>query len=848
MNKREVKVRKWLGIMLALAMIVGMMPTAAFADDHVHQYVETVVEPTCTERGYTLHKCECGDEYKDAYTDPVPHDYGDDGYCKYGCGMYRAAAEEGSKFLYVEADTAGKITIVPQENVSAGGEVAYDHIIVPEGTRQVYVTYPENSIYADPTYGTTAAYPWNFSQNTTGGSFNPPAKVNSDGTIRVTLPISDYITVTPGKGIGVAVGLSVESIFTFEEKLPEGYYHVVKPNSSKYTVTGEDQATDGYTFTVEPKDGYEPGPNMKIKVNGEVVATEPGEITLDEVTENVFITIDDPDVIVKLDLTGWEGNMHENSLSRTKMQGWDMIEDNLDDAGIEAGKINELSFDFDDYDSWSLYIMITGPQKDVVGMNVNGELISGYYGGEDPLSYSFEKGSIPDLFGDYVAFGYGFSTLDWNTYKPDKELIAKAKGTYVIKPVFGGCEEHDFAPATCMEPETCTKCNMPKEGSTPDTENGHSWDEGKVTKEATIGEKGEMLYRCEHNVAHTKKEEIEKVDPADLNSLIADAEAAPEGIEVSENGAGLDYGTQFVTQADKDALDAAVAQAKAVAENDDSTQSDVDEAISDLGAAVFEFGMAVQEFTPLKNAENKVEALPKEIATSDKTAVEDARAALDEVDKESLDPYDQELYDFVEAKLEAAEAKLDAAEAKEELAKAKKEADEKVAEAEAAKKKAEEAKAASDANAAAKEAEAKKASNEAEQAKADKKAAEDKLAQAEAAKKAAEAKAAKAETALKKAKAEKVGKVKIKKVKGAKKKATVTWKKIKGAKGYEVIVAKNKKGTKNALTYSVKGNKAKRVIKKLKKGKYFVKVRAYKKYNSNMLYGSWSKAKKVKVK
>ena len=88
----------------------------------------------------------------------------------------------------------------------------------------------------------------------------------------------------------------------------------------------------------------------------------------------------------------------------------------------------------------------------------------------------------------------------------------------------------------------------------------------------------------------------------------------------------------------------------------------------------------------------------------------------------------------------------------------------------------------------------------------------------------------------------------IKKAKGAKKKITVTWKKTKGAKGYEIIIAKNKKGTKDARTYTVKGNKAKKVIKKLKKGKYYVKVRAYKKYNGNTVYGSFSAAKKAKVK
>ena len=45
--------------------------------EYTHSYIETVVEPTCTEKGYTLHKCECGDEYKDNYTEALGHLFGE---------------------------------------------------------------------------------------------------------------------------------------------------------------------------------------------------------------------------------------------------------------------------------------------------------------------------------------------------------------------------------------------------------------------------------------------------------------------------------------------------------------------------------------------------------------------------------------------------------------------------------------------------------------------------------------------------------------------------------------------------------------------------------------------------
>ena len=141
----------------------------------------------------------------------------------------------------------------------------------------------------------------------------------------------------------------------------------------------------------------------------------------------------------------------------------------------------------------------------------------------------------------------------------------------------------------------------------------------------------------------------------------------------------------------------------------------------------------------------------------------------------------------------------------------------------------------------------------------DKKAAEDALTKANDEKKAAEDALATLitekdalEAALQEAQNNVVttlDKVSIKKAKGAKKKITVTWKKAADAKGYEIIIAKNKACTKDAKTFTVKkGSTVKKVIKKLAKGTYYVKVRAYKAYNGNTLYGAFSAAKKAKVK
>lgn len=71
-------------------------------------------------------------------------------------------------------------------------------------------------------------------------------------------------------------------------------------------------------------------------------------------------------------------------------------------------------------------------------------------------------------------------------------------------------------PATCEENGTyesvtyCTGCHTEMSRTTekgaPAT--GHSWDEGKVTKEPTCTAVGEKLFTCKNNASHTKTEEI----------------------------------------------------------------------------------------------------------------------------------------------------------------------------------------------------------------------------------------------------------------------------------------------------------------------------------------------------
>ena len=95
---------------------------------------------------------------------------------------------------------------------------------------------------------------------------------------------------------------------------------------------------------------------------------------------------------------------------------------------------------------------------------------------------------------------------------------------------------------------------------------------------------------------------------------------------------------------------------------------------------------------------------------------------------------------------------------------------------------------------------------------------------------------------------DKVPKVTKLKLKAGKKRILLSWKKVSKVDGYEIQYSKNSKMKKNKK-FVIKGNKTKKVIKKLKsKKKYYVRIRAYKKNGKKVVYGKYTNVVGVKVK
>ena len=88
-------------------------------DYHAHSYTSTVVEPTCSDQGYTLHSCACGDSYTDNFVDALGHAWGEP--YKYGdkyvrdcarCGEQETGAEQYLRGnLRIQVETEGDLSL-----------------------------------------------------------------------------------------------------------------------------------------------------------------------------------------------------------------------------------------------------------------------------------------------------------------------------------------------------------------------------------------------------------------------------------------------------------------------------------------------------------------------------------------------------------------------------------------------------------------------------------------------------------------------------------------------------------------------------------------------------------------
>ena len=405
---------------------------------HIHDYESVVTPPTCTEGGYTTYTCKAGDDTYVAERVPALGHTNVNGTCSV-CGAPLTVIPEGAPFLDIMTSDGKAVTVTDM-----GDEPNYNmgklyKVEVPMGTTQVNITYNEEDVYVD-NFGYATVYVVNdpsVSQDgygqttkegkTTVGLQMEKAAANGFGTLNVlNVPYPD----DPYELRAVYLMNDSQSsyhAFVFTYALEEGQHFVSLPEGVGYTVSGDPIASNGYKFNVAIDEGFEATEDFAVKVNDEVVATQPGEVTVASVTEDLYITVEgvakiaDPntDIVLTIDLTGYTGEIDGGI--------WYSDSDyNNVEVGLTAGKKNTLALTASK--NYGFFASIYSISPLVVGYNVNGTVyaIPNSYTG-----YDLGNGFNVNLNND------GYMQLGTNGTNP---------GTFVIKPVLGASESVGAAP------------------------------------------------------------------------------------------------------------------------------------------------------------------------------------------------------------------------------------------------------------------------------------------------------------------------------------------------------------------------------------------------------------------
>ena len=207
-----------------------------------------------------------------------------------------------------EALTASYVKTVNGE--AAWGEkidTPYYHVTVPEGTGEVQVTYPKDTAFVSD--GSDESNALFFYMNTYPGQSEInyggvlPVSVNEDGSKTVTIPVENFLVDSEGAGtaVGMAYQVDAESksvldFIDFAYAEPAPVTHAVTLTAGEgYTLAGEAAVEDGadYTFTLSVAEGYEKTDAFAVKANGEVLtAGGDGSYTVEAASADLTITVE----------------------------------------------------------------------------------------------------------------------------------------------------------------------------------------------------------------------------------------------------------------------------------------------------------------------------------------------------------------------------------------------------------------------------------------------------------------------------------------------------------------------------------------------------------------------------
>lgn len=306
-----------------------------------------------------------------------------------------AVEEVDDSFQMVTSDGQDVIVTYVGEEPNYGMGSLYK-VEVPLGTTQVNVTY-NDGIVEDNGFGYARTHMIGFA----GVSDDGYGMSSSNGKTTVALSmvkapanmapeLMKLLNIPYGENprtVGIYKNDETLDYFAFTYILEEGQHFAALPEGTGYTASGSPIASDGYTFSVTLLEGYEATADFAIKVNGETVATVPGDVTVASVTEDLIITVEGvakiveaTDISVTLDLTGYTGTF-DGYLGYTDRNY------NSDEVDLQVGKSNTLALKA--ADNGGFYAQVYEISPLVTGWMIND---TAYYYPNEYATYSLADG------------------------------------------------------------------------------------------------------------------------------------------------------------------------------------------------------------------------------------------------------------------------------------------------------------------------------------------------------------------------------------------------------------------------------------------------------------------------
>ena len=262
---------------------------------HEHSYVEETVAPTCTESGYVLHTCECGDSYKDNKT-PAAHKMS---AVKQKDPTCTEAGETGYNICTVCGYIIGERTAIPP--IDHDYEVTYQYPTATQDGVKTSVCKHCGDTKTEVLEATVVAIP-EASDILAAliGSFSASLEAKEDSELIYVYEWKDGETVEGTKNVlfievaeAALVGDGENVQAHLKLKVGRAYAQFVDAPS-------KDVVVDKETAEYAEVDFYVNGEDVSVAVNGETLEVTLTEACLGVVAEMLGIDITDPEVVAEI--------------------------------------------------------------------------------------------------------------------------------------------------------------------------------------------------------------------------------------------------------------------------------------------------------------------------------------------------------------------------------------------------------------------------------------------------------------------------------------------------------------------------------------------------------------------